>query len=278
MLSAYPPWKSKTTRRPYTPNYHRNCGGFTLVELLVVIAIIATLASLLLPALGAAKKTAQGAACSSNLRQIALASRLWTDDNEGQLLPAAVWNPTLNTNQEWAFSYVQGSREEALNRGLLGPYLSNASKILLCPGVRYSQQVNAALDIQGRPAVSYGYNSFYLSRKVDPKRGHWKGLPDVSVRRPTETLCFADSGDILHDYLAPSSDITSPIWPHADGSPHPTALLIHRKRANVAWLDGHVSGEKGANYGKEPVPTTNAALGYLDSDGREPADDIWFRP
>jgi prepilin-type N-terminal cleavage/methylation domain-containing protein/prepilin-type processing-associated H-X9-DG protein len=57
--------------------------GFTLIELLVVIAIIALLSAMLLPALARAKERGRQAGCFSNLRQVALASRLYMDDYNG---------------------------------------------------------------------------------------------------------------------------------------------------------------------------------------------------
>lgn len=57
--------------------------AFTLVELLIVIALVAVLLSILLPALGAARRSAQDVQCLANLRQIATASLTYAQDEQG---------------------------------------------------------------------------------------------------------------------------------------------------------------------------------------------------
>lgn len=61
---------------------HRRSWGFTLVELLTVVAIVGVLATLLSSGLASAKRKARKAASISNLRQIAMAVNLYTDDHD----------------------------------------------------------------------------------------------------------------------------------------------------------------------------------------------------
>src|SRR5258708_31181259 len=54
--------------------------GFTLIELLVVIGIIAILAAILFPGFAQARESGRSTSCLSNMKQIGLALRMYSQD------------------------------------------------------------------------------------------------------------------------------------------------------------------------------------------------------
>ncbi|MEN0020838.1 MAG: type II secretion system protein [Planctomycetota bacterium] len=104
-------------------NTHR---AFTLIELLVSIAVIGVLLSILLPALSAARNSAQTAVCAANLRQIALISWTYADENNG-------FGPALG--QPWGSppNWALVVQQAALGGGETSADLYRERSVLVCP-------------------------------------------------------------------------------------------------------------------------------------------------
>lgn len=102
----------------------QNKQAFTLIELLVVISIIALLVGILLPALGAARKTAQRAVCLSNQRQIGVGLMGYTTNNDG-FLPYKLYQEGGFEVYWWHRMILDGaaagSAEEGANSNLVCP-------------------------------------------------------------------------------------------------------------------------------------------------------------
>ncbi len=157
--------------------------GFTLIELLVVIAIIAILAALLLPALTRAKLKAQCVQCMNNNRQLALAWRMYTEDNNDKFLwassrPTSTWDQYTWCNGRMDFDTGNSSNWDPtrdIYRSLMWPYCGNNLGIWHCPadksyvtvgGVRRSRlrsmAINAYLGGFAGTAITTGNMSAYL--------------------------------------------------------------------------------------------------------------------
>ena len=124
------PKNLNASRRRATRRRQLVSGGFTLIELLVVIAIIAILASLLLPALAAAKAKASRIVCMNNLKQWGLAMTLYADDND-QFYPASRdlnYVATPDHNPIWSEMYALATASPPIGLSdwfnALPPYVS----------------------------------------------------------------------------------------------------------------------------------------------------------
>ncbi|HSY16801.1 MAG TPA: prepilin-type N-terminal cleavage/methylation domain-containing protein [Candidatus Acidoferrales bacterium] len=162
--------KMNTRNQPGPASTARS--GFTLIELLVVIAIIAILAAMLLPALSAAKRRAQGIQCMNNTKQLALAWKMYTDDFNGMFVVNHDGGGAGDTTQSWVTGYMGygGSYSFADTNtsyltdpqyALLAANLGKSSSVYKCPADQSCDQgatgsprvrsyaMNAALGIGG---------------------------------------------------------------------------------------------------------------------------------
>jgi prepilin-type processing-associated H-X9-DG protein/prepilin-type N-terminal cleavage/methylation domain-containing protein len=232
--------------------------GFTLVELLVVIGIIALLISILLPALGRARESAQAVQCMSNLRQFGIGNRLYAHDFQGWYVhiktqgPVATYEPWFRNDE-----FRRHVSRDAANISTLAA--RDWQPGLLCPRAVWS--FGGTIFGENVIQYSYGFNWQDLARGMatDPSwRFNWNDhlqVRNTEVRQSAETVQMADANTWhFHGHITsavPPTPISNPMWnparwdihgevPASTGANHLVAYR-HFGRANVLYFDGHVS-------------------------------------
>jgi prepilin-type N-terminal cleavage/methylation domain-containing protein/prepilin-type processing-associated H-X9-DG protein len=233
--------------------------AFTLTELLVVIAIIATLASLLLPALGGSKASSLRIQCLSNLRQMGVAASVYLDNNANTYPIAYSYGQTgaATAAECWDLTTVFGSPNTVIP-GLLWSGQTTA-QIQQCPAF-----IGAA-DWLNDPYTGYNYNTSYIGHGED------EDIPDPAkgsdILRSSGTVLFGDG-----QYGAGADKFMRAPWPNPGdedfiGRWAGTQGFRHQQRSNAAFCDGHAESLRGiftnnADGANNVAPGT----GFLSSD------------
>lgn len=168
--------------------------GFTLIELLVVIAIMATIAAMLLPAIGMARSVARSASCANNLRQQGVYFEAYAADHAGMYPPA-----TLESGWDWLPGWDPVNKKSKIAKNVgwtdqgaghhgwamyIAPYFTTGGSdpyghpffqmdILTCPA---HYRPNRPKDEAESGYISYGINTTYLDTNSSSKGAGWPGL------------------------------------------------------------------------------------------------------
>jgi prepilin-type N-terminal cleavage/methylation domain-containing protein/prepilin-type processing-associated H-X9-DG protein len=210
--------------------------GFTLIELLVVIAIIAILAAILFPVFARARETARAASCKSNLRQVATAMMMYTQDYDETMFCG-------NCGAAGGLCNVGGQHGQVLGtwpggtvmygywNAVIQPYIKNA-QLFQCPSEAQPHIWNPCDDSGSghRYWGDYSLNQYAYS------------LALAQFETPASTVMVAEARS---QYIRQNCNtLTGHCCGQTTVNGIQTPWPRHNGMHNIAFMDGHVKAVK----------------------------------
>jgi prepilin-type N-terminal cleavage/methylation domain-containing protein/prepilin-type processing-associated H-X9-DG protein len=244
--------------------------AFTLVELLVVIAIISILASMLLPALESALKSARKITCMNNTKTIWMIFNNYTEDWNGHL-------PTKLNGAYYGNSYTDGAPGYSA-------YNMATTKILH----HHDQFPGEATRTN---AIQNAYKQLFLCPSATNEMwgsGNYVADPvGISHARSAygHNVCLTDMQRAVHKVRAPSrcvmigetTDSAKCIPLHYHNVYTKFSEERHDSHYSFAYVDGHVAFNHLSEIPFQNNPYMPAIFGwYGNIDKNNPMVNTWF--